>query len=268
MRINNDFTKNALMNTLFGASDNNAKKSKEQMLLSSLGNSNSDALILSSDAQRAMLKAKYSQKMTRTSSEADVGKIDSNIQNGDIALQQAITSNKKEFLDMAVSSYKASLAENDKNPLGYDRMGTALLKKGENDEAIKNFETAVKLAPNNTKYLNNLGAAYYVAGDFDKASQVYEKSQKIDSTNMNSLIGLAKVASKQEDSTKAHKYLQKASGLSPTDPSVLTAIGKFYEEQGDVGKAKQYYKAVSVLQPNNIGNTLNKYKINHKNGKS
>jgi len=61
--------------------------------------------------------------------------------------------------------------------------GTELLKKGQYDQAIANFDKAIEINPRYAEAYNNRGIAYTKKGQYDKAISDYNKAIELDPTN-------------------------------------------------------------------------------------
>ena len=60
-------------------------------------------------------------------------------------------------------------------PQAHHQLGIALAKLGENDQAILEFSTAIKLDPNMAASLLNLAAVYQSAGNIEQAKETYKQ---------------------------------------------------------------------------------------------
>lgn len=96
----------------------------------------------------------------------------------------------------------------------YNNRGVAYNDKGEFDDAIKNFNQAIKLNSECTEAYHNCGNAYYGKKKFDKAIENYNKAIKLNpnyaETYINRALYYIELAEKETDKAKAKEYYQKA----------------------------------------------------------
>jgi tetratricopeptide (TPR) repeat protein len=101
-------------------------------------------------------------------------------------------------------------------------------KKEDWQEAIKNFEEAVKKDPKFLYAWDNLGINYRRTGEYDKALDAYKKSLEIDPKGKMPLQNIPMVYIYKKDFQKAidaYLYLDK---VYPGDPEVYYGIGQVY----------------------------------------
>jgi len=77
----------------------------------------------------------------------------------------------------------------------HNKLGILFLKFNMPQEALKEFELAVKLAPNEAPHHANLGYAYYRLSSYDKAERAFEKALKLDPESKLAKKGLRAVYS-------------------------------------------------------------------------
>lgn len=91
---------------------------------------------------------------------------------------------KKAHNDIAIKEFRNAITKSSEIPkshtaLAYYKIGRLYLKKDLYDEAIMNFEQAVKLNPDFYEVYNDLGIAYGKKGLIDKAINEFQVSLKI-----------------------------------------------------------------------------------------
>ena len=78
--------------------------------------------------------------------------------------------------NQAVSDFNEAIRLNPENSHVYYNRGNAYSSKGQYDEAIADYNEAIRLDPENNQVYNNRGNAYLAKGDFDKAIDDYSKA--------------------------------------------------------------------------------------------
>jgi tetratricopeptide (TPR) repeat protein len=185
---------------------------------------------------------------------------------GTLAYQEAVDIGEYIFSEV-------SEGENEEFAEFLSGVGLVYYDVGDNNEAIKCFEKALKIDkkiygeehPDVARRLNNLGGAWYALGDAKKAIEYYEKALKIDkkiygeehpdvATMLNNLGGAWYALG---DAKKAIEYYEKALKIDKKiygeeHPSVardLNNLGLAWDALGDAKKAIEYYeKALKILK--------------------
>ncbi|MEC5171397.1 MULTISPECIES: tetratricopeptide repeat protein [Chryseobacterium] len=96
------------------------------------------------------------------------------------------------------------------------------------NEAIKNYENAVKEDPGFTYAWDNLGICYRRIGDYDKALGAYKKSLEVDPKGKMALQNIPVVYSYKQQHQKAIDAYKELDKVYPNDPEVYYGIGNVY----------------------------------------
>jgi tetratricopeptide (TPR) repeat protein len=92
-------------------------------------------------------------------------------------------------------------------------LGVSYEKKGELDNALKEYETAAKKLPAAYLYIGNI---YYLTGEFDKAEPYYRKAIRMDPENADAYNNLAWLYFlERRDLCEAERLASTAVELSP-----------------------------------------------------
>lgn len=147
-------------------------------------------------------------------------------------------------------------AENESHALYIQHVEQAFksLFQGDNNGAIKSFESALAIEPDHYEILHYLGMSYAKDESFNKAIEVYKRSLELKSDNIEALYSLSLVYFKLSQWKAAADQLQQVIALGPTHARGHELIGKVYI------KLRKYSDAVKVLtkalelKPNSAGN--------------
>jgi len=131
------------------------------------------------------------------------------------------------------------------------KLGIALRKTGETDEAITHLERAVELAPEDVDCLLSLGLGYSAARRLPEAQQAYERLLVISPGHVKALSNLGNVALRQGDEQRAIEAYRRA---VVADPSYLLAHYRLADTlrlTGETDEAHVIYRKLRELKPAN-----------------
>ncbi|MCX6915302.1 MAG: tetratricopeptide repeat protein, partial [Verrucomicrobia bacterium] len=118
-------------------------------------------------------------------------------------------------LDEAIREYRESLRLNPYYGLTHYNLGNALLQKGEVDEAIQHYQLAILLLPMAVDSYNNLGLALRKKGRVDEAIRQFQQAVRLkpDDADIHYNLGAALAQRGQMD--EAIRQFQEALRLQP-----------------------------------------------------
>lgn len=88
-----------------------------------------------------------------------------------------------------IQKYHISLAANPEESDVWYRLGLIYLRRGNPDEAVRQFAEARRIDPGNPDYVYYLGRAYEMKGELDRALECYEKVYGIDPEYESGAVG-------------------------------------------------------------------------------
>lgn len=137
-------------------------------------------------------------------------------------------------------------------PMAHNNMGDYYMRRGNLDEAIAEFSTAIELNLGDyPEALHNLGNAYLRKNEATLAAQVYEKAISQKPNQIESFIQLASISISQKDYPKAEGYLNEAVKINPNYSPVYNSLGVIAFLKGDKIKAKELLEHALSLDPDN-----------------
>jgi tetratricopeptide (TPR) repeat protein len=119
---------------------------------------------------------------------------------------------EKGLLDEAMSDYQKAIKYDKKSSIAYSNLGFLQLIKGETEKATRNLELALKKGPGNAQVFRHLGHAYRTKGLHGKASIMFQKSRQLDPHDPITVLHLVELYSTTGMKTK-----------------MADAIGQFFE---------------------------------------
>ena len=144
---------------------------------------------------------------------------------GSVYLQQQKNAAARESFERAVqlqASYPGTLAR------AWNNLGILAAREGHTDEAIANFQQALKADPDYGVALNNLGSAYRQARQWENAKDAFRRALALDAQDAEANYGLGMVFAQQDDAERAYEFLQKALAARPEYPEALNNLGILY----------------------------------------
>ena len=158
--------------------------------------------------------------------------------------------------------FRHALEVTESGYLPHLNLGVALVKKGQTDEAFKQYQEAIRLNPDDPNAHNNLGNALVKKGQIDEAiTQIQEALRlKPDYAEAHNTLGAALHKMGQID--EAISQLQEALRLKPDYAEAHNNLGTALGEKGQIDEAISQYQEAIRLKPdyalahNNLGIAL------------
>ncbi len=133
--------------------------------------------------------------------------------------------------------------------LPHSELGIEYTVRGRLDEAIKHFETAIRLQPNQADYYNNLGYTYIRKGRVDKGIELFQLAIQLDSYHISSYYNLGLAYDSKGLVNAAVRYYQTVLRLNPRHAQALNSLGIAYGRKGMAAKAIVHFQAALKLEP-------------------
>ncbi len=131
-------------------------------------------------------------------------------------------------------------------------LGYLYEEKGEYQKAIAEWKQVLKINPLHTDALNSLGYVYAEQGtNLEEAEQLIKKALEKQPDNGAYLDSLGWVYYKMGKYKKAEKYLKQASEKTE-DPVILEHLGDLYVKMNKIQTALEYYRKAEKLNPESI----------------
>ncbi len=148
------------------------------------------------------------------------------------------------------------------NPRAHLNMGMALEQQGRVDEAIQQYEQALRLRPGIPTSHNNLGVALTKRGRLDEAIEQYELALKGDPKFLNPRRNLALALVEQRHVQEGLEQFREALRIDPQSVETLSNYGGVLVGLGNVDEAIFMLRRAIAIQPdyadahNNLGLAL------------
>ena len=140
----------------------------------------------------------------------------------------------------------------EKNPADFEahyNLAAMLMARGEQAEAIQQFEQAVQLRPQDATANNALGASLLAAGRADEAISYLSAALKVQPDNFDAQYNLANALVSQEKFAEAIEHYRAAVRLRPGDANAEANLGGALAETGNLAEAKVHFQRALQIDP-------------------
>ncbi len=160
-------------------------------------------------------------------------------------------------VDQAVKEYRDYLKLNPSSAATLVNLGNLLYAEDRYDEAIVEYEKAVKLDPGVGNRFA-LGQAYLQAGKYEKARQLFLKMQTDHPREAAGYLGLGQVFGKTGRYEEAVEQLETAIRLKPGSYDAYAELGYVYADMGEIDRAMDLVEFLDDRAPA-LGEVLSRY---------
>ena len=143
-----------------------------------------------------------------------------------------------------------TLAKNPDCWVACNDLGYALFQKGQVDEAMAHYQTALEINPNYAAANNNLGFLLYQKGQVDKAMAHYQKALGIDPNYALAHYNLGIALSQERRVDEAIEEYQKALEINPIYAEAHNNLGGVLFQNGRVDEAIIQFQKALESDPN------------------
>lgn len=164
--------------------------------------------------------------------------------------------------DEAIAEYQEALKINRDYAAAHFNLGNLLAKQGRLAAAVGCYEEALKIRPNFAEARNGLGAALAASGRFGEASIEYERALELDPDYAEAHNNLGVVLAHRGRLADAVAHYEKALGINPRYAEAHNNLGDVLARLGRIDAAVERYLQALEINPrlpeahNNLGNAL------------
>ena len=140
----------------------------------------------------------------------------------------------------------------DRNPacwMAHNNLGFALYEKGQIDEAILQFQEAIRLKTDDAEAYNNLGAALAKKGQTDEAISQYQEAIRFKPDYAEAHYNLGVALDIKGQTNEAISQYQEAIRLKPDDAEAHNNLGIALDRKGQTDEAIRQYQEAIRLKP-------------------
>jgi len=158
---------------------------------------------------------------------------------------------KKGQSEEAIRQYQEAIRIKPDYVLGHYNLGVALEMKSRTAEAIQQYQEAIRLNPDNPMVHINLGNALLHQGKIDEAIRQYHEAIRIKPDSALAYDNLGIALGRQGQTDEAISQFQKAIRLKPDGAEAYYNLGNAYLKSGQTGLAISQYQEAIRFNPDN-----------------
>jgi protein O-mannosyl-transferase len=145
--------------------------------------------------------------------------------------------------------FRHALVVTKDNWLAHNNLGAALAKKGQIDEAIRQYQEVIRLKPDYVEAYNNLGYVLGEKGQIDEAIRQFQETLRLkpDHADAHNNLGAGLVGKGRID--EAIRQLQEAIQLKPDNADAHNNLGLALARQGQTDAAIRQFQEALRLNP-------------------
>ena len=147
------------------------------------------------------------------------------------------------------SLFRRTLAVTRDNPVMHLSLGVELSRQNRREEAVAQYEEALRLRPTYVEAMNNLGAAKIAQGRIDEGIELYGRALKLRPDYVDALNNLAMTYAAKGQHQTALGVFQRALQLQPDAAQVHYNMGVAYFQLGNVLEAREKFRQAIFHDP-------------------
>jgi protein O-mannosyl-transferase len=149
----------------------------------------------------------------------------------------------------AESLFRHALAVTKDNWMAHNNLGTALYRKGQDEEAINHFQECIRLQPRYPNAHLNLGNAFHRTGRVDESIKAYEAGLKLKPNEAEAQYSLATLLIGKGRFEESVPHFEQALRVQPNYPEALNNLGTALYQLGRTSQAISQFQEALRLKP-------------------
>jgi protein O-mannosyl-transferase len=145
--------------------------------------------------------------------------------------------------------WRDTLAKNPDCWMAHNNLGVALAKNGQTDEAIRQFQEAIRLKPDDAEAHNNLGNALGERAQTDEAITQYQEAIRLKPDFAEAHFSLGTALGRKGQTDEAIRQFQETIRLKPDDAEARNNLGIALGMKGQIDEAIRQFQEIIRLKP-------------------
>ncbi len=159
-----------------------------------------------------------------------------------------VNAEKAGKVDEAITEYEAAVKVSPDYLDAHKNLAAAYKTKNNLPLAITHLEAVAKVEPSAGKW-DTIGSLAMTAKDYIQAVAAYEKAVELKPNNAKMMLALADAYKKDRQTTKAVETYKKVIAADPKNAAARFNLGKTYFDNEDYAQAKAVFKEMTTAVP-------------------
>jgi len=169
-----------------------------------------------------------------------------------LAVSAAVTWHQVRFWQNSLTLYERAAKVTKGNWWAHYNLGLTLMLEGKDDEALKNFQEALRYRPDDPEALLNVGVIHARRGDVEGAAARFRRVLEVNPSSDKAHRNLGKLFLDRGDAAGALGHLKEAVRLDPSSAENHFFLGRAYARGNDLEKAAAHYLEALRLKPDHV----------------
>jgi protein O-mannosyl-transferase len=166
-----------------------------------------------------------------------------------IVLCLALTRQQLGYWKDSEALFRHTLQVTENNDVAHNCLGVALGQKDQTEEAIRQYQEAIRLKPDHPMPHYNLGVAFAKAGQSDEAIRQYQEAIRLKPDHANAHNSLGHALFRKGQTEEAIRQYQEAIRLQPDHTNAHYNLGLALDQKGRTDEAIRQYREAIRLKP-------------------
>jgi len=158
--------------------------------------------------------------------------------------------NHKGDYDQAIQDFNQAIRLDPNCAYAFNGLGNANNGKGDYDQAIQDYDRAIRLIPSYGYAFNGRGNAYSSKGEYDRAIQDYDQAIRLTPNYANAFNGRGNAYSSKGEYDRAIQDFDQAIRFTPSHAYAFNGRGNAYNHKSEYDRAIQDFDQAIRLNPN------------------
>jgi tetratricopeptide (TPR) repeat protein len=152
-------------------------------------------------------------------------------------------------LNDAVAEYQQAIRCRPDNASAFNNLGILYAEKRMTEAAVAEFQRAISADPGFGNAYANLGLVYLQTGRNEQALAACERALKLSPNSADAFLYRGMALEKTGNADKAMSDYQRAGYLNPENPEIPFCLGNLWFRKGDYARALQAFQQALALNP-------------------